>query len=183
MELLDNNRFQITNQNQRALLGDNVATNIEAVPYGEAQVKHHLSTYSDKEKKWLVEAAGEERSKGKGFMNRVKERCDLKYPDKKHVSKQNLSDSSVKFGEEIENITATGNKILNVPEQEEKRQRNAARKWTNEMKINLLKIYERERKNGRGYMKRMEEEWNTTYSDKPTSAQILRDNAATGQLA
>ena len=51
-------------------------------------------------------------------------------------------------------------------------------KWTNEMKVNLMKIEERERNRGRGFMKRMKEAWDTIYVDKPMSAQTLRDKAA-----
>ena len=57
---LDNNQFQPNiNYDQEALQGDNVATINEAVPNGEAPKKHHLSTYPDEEKKWLVQAADE----------------------------------------------------------------------------------------------------------------------------
>ena len=41
---------------------------------GEAQTKHPLSTYTDDEKRWLVTTADEERSKGTGFMLRLKRR-------------------------------------------------------------------------------------------------------------
>ena len=53
---IDQNQFQPnnnTNNEIRALQGDNVAR-IEAVPNGEAQTRHHMSTYEDDEKKWLV---------------------------------------------------------------------------------------------------------------------------------
>ena len=46
------------------------------------------------------------------------------------------------------------------------------------MKINVLKIYQKERAKGRGFMKRMKEAWDTIYDDIPMSAQTLRDNAA-----
>ena len=45
------------------------------------------------------------------------------------------------------------------------------------MKIDLLKIEERERKQSRGFMKRMKDAWDAIYGDKPMSAQTLRDNA------
>ena len=50
--------------------------------------------------------------------------------------------------------------------------------WTNEMKINLLKIEERERNRGRGFMKRMKEAWYDMYGESSMTAQTLRDNAA-----
>ena len=51
-------------------------------------------------------------------------------------------------------------------------------KWTTEMKVNLLKIEERERNRGRGFMKRMKEAWDDIYENSTISAQTLRDNAA-----
>ena len=46
------------------------------------------------------------------------------------------------------------------------------------MKVNLLKIEERERNQGRGFMKRMKEAWDDTYKNSTNSAQKLRNNAA-----
>ena len=46
------------------------------------------------------------------------------------------------------------------------------------MKINLLKIEERERNRGRGFMKRMKEAWDDMYGESSMTAQTLRDNAA-----
>ena len=72
---IDQNQFQPNNTNyeHRALQENNVAGN-EAVPNGEAQTRHHLSAYSDGEKRWLVKTVDEERSKGTGFMLRLKRR-------------------------------------------------------------------------------------------------------------
>ena len=66
-----------------------------------APKKHHLSTYSDEEKKWLVQAADEECSRGKGFTLRLKQRWDRKYPNKNHISKENLWDNAVRFKQQI----------------------------------------------------------------------------------
>ena len=51
MRDIDQNQTQPNNTNSkyRALQGNNVATN-EAIPNGEAQIKHPLSTYRDDEK-------------------------------------------------------------------------------------------------------------------------------------
>ena len=46
------------------------------------------------------------------------------------------------------------------------------------MKLNLLKIEERERNQGRGFMKKMKEAWDNIYENLRISAQTLRDNAA-----
>ena len=55
---------------------------------------------------------------------------------------------------------------------------NNTNKWTTEMKVNLLKIEERERYRGHGFMKRMKEAWDDIYENSIMSAQTLRDNAA-----
>ena len=46
------------------------------------------------------------------------------------------------------------------------------------MKVNLLKIEERERNRGRGFMKRMKEAWDDIYENSTISVHTLRDNAA-----
>ena len=45
------------------------------------------------------------------------------------------------------------------------------------MKVNLLKIEERERNRDRGFMKRIKEAWDDTYENSTISAQTLRNNA------
>ena len=42
--------------------------------------------------------------------------------------------------------------------------------WTNEMKINLLRIEEQERSRGTGFMKRMKEAWDAIYEEKTMTA-------------
>ena len=68
--------------------------------------------------------------------------------------------------------------VQTITEQETAMHFPASRKWTNDMKINLLKILHREKKKGRGFMRRMKEAWDTIYDDMLISAQTLRDNAA-----
>ena len=51
-------------------------------------------------------------------------------------------------------------------------------KWTNEMKVNLLKIEKREKNQVRGFMKQMKEAWDAIYENSMMSAQTLRHNAA-----
>ena len=53
-----------------------------------------------------------------------------------------------------------------------------AAEWTNEMKLNLLRMEKVEREKERGFMKRMKQAWDMIYEDRPLSAQCLRDNAA-----
>ena len=148
MENIDQNQIQPNIENnveQGALQGNNVARN-EVVPNGEAQQRHHLSTYSDDEKRWLVIAADEERSRGTGFMMSLKRRWDQKYPEKNNVSKQNLRDNAVRFKKELA-IMETRVETENEGEQEITIN-NGSSRWTNEMKVNLLMIEERERKRG-----------------------------------
>ena len=173
---IDQNQFQPINTNNefRALQGNNIARN-EAIPNGEAQTKHPLSTYTDDEKRWLVTTADEERSKGTGFMLRLKRRWDEQYPEKNCVSKQNLRDNAARLKKELEmNVRSEKTQI----EKEEDKTLNSTHKWKNDMKVNLLKIEERERNRGRGFMKRMKEAWDDIYENSTISAQTLRDNAA-----
>ena len=102
MENIDQNQFQPINTNNefRALQGNNIARN-EAIPNGQAQTKHSLSTYTYDEKRWLVTPADEERSKGAGFMLRLKRQWDEQYPEKNCVSKQNLRDNAARFKKEL----------------------------------------------------------------------------------
>ena len=173
---IDQNQFPPINTNNefRALLGNNIARN-EAIPNGEAQTKHPLSTYTDDEKRWLVTTADEERSKDIGFMLRLKRRWDEQYPEKNCVSKQNLRDNAARLKKELEmNVRSEKTQI----EKEEDKTLNSTHKWKNDMKVNLLKIEERERNRGRGFMKRMKEAWDDIYENSTISAQTLRDNAA-----
>ena len=107
-------------------------------------------------------------------MDRLKKRWDEQYPEKRNRSKQNLRDNAVRF-----------KRGMNINIQESQNNTNTRDntstghfEWTNEMKINLLRIEEQGRSRGRGFMKRMKEAWDAIYEEKPMSAQCLRDNAA-----
>ena len=107
-------------------------------------------------------------------MDRLKKRWDEQYPEKRNRSKQNLRDNAVRFKrgmniniQECQNNTSTRDNTST-----------GHFEWTNEMKINLLRIEEQERSRGRGFMKRMKKTWDAIYEEKPISAQCLRDNAA-----
>ena len=95
---IDQNQFKPINTNNefRTLQGNNIARN-KAIPNGEAQTRRPLSKYTDDEKSWLVTTTDEERSKGTGFMSRLKRRWDEQYPEKNHVSKQNLRDNAARL--------------------------------------------------------------------------------------
>ena len=111
--------------------------------------------------------ADEERSKGTGFMLRLKLLGDEQYPEKNRVSKQNLKELEINIRSEKAQI-----------EIEEDTALKSTHKWTTEMKVNLLKIEERERNRDRGFMKRIKEAWDDIYENSTISAQTLRDNAA-----
>ena len=68
---IDKNQFQPNNSGQDyvALQGNNVVVRNQTFPNGEAPISTlHLTTYTDGEKRWLIQADDEERGKGKGFM-------------------------------------------------------------------------------------------------------------------
>ena len=119
--------------------------------------------------------ADEERSKGTAFMLKLKRRWDKQYPEKNCASKQNMRDNAVRFKNKLGmNVQSEKAQI----EIEEDTTLKSTHKWTTEMKVNLLKIEERERNRDRGFMKRIKEAWDDIYENSTISAQTLRDNAA-----
>ena len=175
---LDYNQFQPnneTNNTKGALQRNNVARRDLAVSHEEAQRRHYLSEYTDDEKRWLVRTEEEERVKGRGFMERLKRRWDEQYPDKCKVSKQNLRNNAVRFRREIGNATEA------IQDSTYKSKNESAGNTVcmdQRDECYFLRIEEQERNKGRGFMKRMKEEWDLIYEDKPMSAQCLRDNTA-----
>ena len=176
MENIDQNQFQPINTDNkfRALQGNNITRN-EAIPNGEAQTKQPLSKYPDDEKRWLVTTADEERSKGTGFMLRLKQWWDEQCPEKDRVSKQNLWDNPERFKKELEMDVWSEKAQIEI---EEDTPLKSTHKWTTEMKVNLLKTEEQERNQGRRFMKKMKEAWDDICENSTISAQTLRDNAA-----
>ena len=75
-------------------------------------------------------------------MLRLKQRWDKKYPEKNRVSKQNLRDNAARFKKELEMYVGSEKSQI---EMEEDITLNNTNKWTTEMKVNLLKVEERER--------------------------------------
>ena len=129
-----------------------------------------------------METDEEERDKGRGFIKRIKEKWDAKYPNRNYVSTQNFRDNAVRFRMEM-NKPNTTNEIQQemVDQNRNTNNANAAKtnnKWTNEMKLELLKIDREERSKGRRFMKRMKKRWDEKYPGLPVTAQCLRDNAA-----
>ena len=131
-----------------------------------------MSTYTDNGKRWLVTTAGEEWSKGTGFMLSLKRRWEEQYPEKNRVSKQKLRDNAARFKKELEMNVGSEKAQIEI---EEDTTLNNTNKWTTEMKVNLLKIQKRERNRGRGLIKRMKEAWDDIYENSIMSTE--RDNA------
>ena len=75
-------------------------------------------------------------------MLRLKRRWDEQYPGKKRVSKQNLRDNAARFKKELEMNVRSEKTQFKI---EEDTTLKSTHKWTTEMKVNLLKIEEREK--------------------------------------
>ena len=164
----DLNNIQIEpNINSEALRRQTVANQRNAISNEEATTnRHHLCSYTDEEKIFLVRIDREERQKGRGFMERIKNRWNEQYPDKTGISKQNLTDNARRFKREIGDERNENNTLTDKAN------------WTLEMKVDLIKIDKEERQKGRGFMKRIKEEWDKRYKNSPLTTQCLRDNAA-----
>ena len=94
-------------------------------------------------------------------MKRIKGKWYAKYPNRNNVSTQNLRDNAGRFRLEM-NEPNTTNEIQQEMLDQNRNTNNANvaktnNEWTNEMKLELLKIKRGERSKGRGFMKRMEE--------------------------
>ena len=101
-----------------------------------------------------MKIADEERNKGTGFVLRLKRGWDQQYPEKNHISKQNLRDNTERFKKEL---GMNDNREVTQNEVEQEVTTDNTNKWTNEMKVNLMKIEERERNRSGGFMERTKE--------------------------
>ena len=132
------------------------------------------------EKMRLVEIDNEERAKGYGFMNRVKNRWDEEFPEKMQYSKQNLRDNACRFRDDRElSILVSNDRTLtrNVGSNEPRRE-GPKTAWSNEMKARLVQMEQQERNKGRGFMSRFKTRWDDEFPQMHhISAQNLRDNA------
>ena len=93
---------------------------------------------------------------GAGIKLKLKWRWDEQYPEKNCVSMQNMRNNAARFTKELEKNVGSEKAQI---ETELDTTLNNSNKWTTEMKVNLLKIKERKRNRGRGFMKRMKEAW------------------------
>ena len=86
--------------------------------------------------------ADEESSNGTEFILKLKQRWGEQYPEQKAISKQNRRDKTANFKKELKwNVRSKKTKI----EKEQDTILNNTKKLKTEMKVNLLKIDERER--------------------------------------
>ena len=105
----------------------------------------------------------------------MKRRWDKQYAERNHISKQKLRDnparfkkeSKINFGKEETQIKIEEGKILSN-----------TNKWITKMKVNLLKIEERERNRGLRFLKKVKEAWNDIYQNSTMSKKTVRDNTA-----
>ena len=88
---------------------------------------------------------------------------------------QNMRNNAARFTKELEKNVGSEKAQI---ETELDTTLNNSNKWMTEMKANLLKIKERKRNRGRGFMKRMKEAWDDIWENSTMSAKTLRDKAA-----
>ena len=176
-----NNQLQ-QNQNQ-GTLNHNVAgiapSNSQGTPL-DNRTHNNSVIWTVWEKMRLVEIDTEERAKGYGFMNRVKNRWDEEFPEKMQYSKQNLRDNASRLRDDRElSILVSNDRTLtrNVGPNEP-RQEGPKTAWSNEMKARLVQMEQQERNKGRGFMSRLKTRWDDEFPQmRHISAQSLRDNA------
>jgi len=130
---------------------------------------NNMVVWSTQEKKYLVTIDKEERQHGRGFMDRVKRRWDMEYPEKRYYSAKYLRNNASRFSKEI----LEGGKNDSSVNMETKNT-----EWNVEMKVKLVQLEKEARSEGRGYMKRMKEKWDEEYPEQDLTAQCLRDNVA-----
>ena len=153
MEDLGNYQFRkerVSRGGRRAIQSLNVTDKNTVGSDESARTKHFLSVYTDEEKQWLVKTDKEERGRGRGFMKRIKGKWDAKYPNRNNVSTQNLRDNAGRFRLEM-NEPNTTNEIQQEMLDQNRNTNNANvaktnNEWTNEMKLELLKIDRKKQK-------------------------------------
>ena len=105
----------------------------------------------------LVEIDTEERDKEYGFMNRVKNRWDVEFPENMEYNKQNLIDIACRFRDDRElSILVSNDRTLtrNVGPNEPRREGSKTAR-SNEMKARLVQMEQEQRNKGRGFMGRL----------------------------
>ena len=140
-------------------------------------------TLADKAR--LVEIDNKERTKGKGFMNRVKTRWDNERKSMT-LSKQSLRDNAARFRKEGEvitriQVTTQGNSQHSENEGMEEVQLIGQKgySWKTTEKVRLVQINEQEKSRGRGFMQRVKDIWDSEFPELTfVSKQSLKDNAA-----
>ena len=116
------------------------------------------SIWRFEEKVELVQIVLEEREKGRGFMQRMKERWGAMYPRRDSISKQNLRDHAVRFrkdpdvmqaitiarrqeGIQQEGAAEYADRVVNTQEGQQGKSVN----WTAPMKVSLVEVDKEER--------------------------------------
>ena len=140
---------------------------VENVAYHENNNVHRMNNreWTDKKRHRIVEIEREERTRGKHFMGREKERWDTEFQIVKRTA-QNLIDSARRFRKEgwgrpvMENDEVAAAEIP-LPKDQGRRHL----EWTTEMKVTLITFENEERAKGRGSMKRVKERWDQYYPE------------------
>ena len=174
-----------TNQNnsiQSQRTQDNRVTVQEAVGQSVQPLENIRAdsgvTWTVEEKRRLVQIDVEERQRGHGFMNRVKELWDREFPSKRYISKQNLRDNAARF--KLERNVTEQNREIEPEEFAVQMQARSGNKiiWSNEMKVQLVILDKEARRQGPGFMKRLKQRWDQEVPEwSMLTAQCLRDNA------
>ena len=108
--------------------------------------------WAEEEKRKIVLIDREERSKGKYFMKRIKERWDAEYPGKARTA-QNLIDNARRLKQEGWGRLGELDSRPNIEAQQQTREQSRiSLEWTTEMKVVLLSLAQEERETGRGFM-------------------------------
>lgn len=114
----------------------------------------------------LTEIEAEERARGKGFMERLKKRWNVEYPDAQHTAK-NLVANARRF------------KVEQDQHQAPQEQPGQNVMWTSEMKVTLIELEQTARSEGKGFMARLKARWDEMFTQyRHLGAQCLRDNAS-----
>jgi len=127
--------------------------------------------WTQEEKEKLVQIDAEERVRGSGFMNRIKQRWEAEYPSSTHTTK-NLINNARRFKLECNIAPRT--------EAEEARNKiKTSATWTTNMKVRLLQLEKQARQGGRGFMQRLKQIWDIEFTEfRHLDGQCLRDNAS-----
>ena len=135
--------------------------------------------WTQQQKKRLVELDKEERAKGKGFMDRVKKRWEVEFPNTNHSAK-NLAANARIFKKKINEEGAQQQaNAMSITDSERTSCNESNVNWVTDMKVRLVELDKQARAEGRGFMARLKSRWDEEFKEyRHLDAQCLRDNAS-----